>query len=52
MKGDYNIKATAIDKDGNETEWSNKKIRIKVFSTLECKNGKLKVFEGILKEVV
>ena len=51
MKAEYNMKIVAIDEDGESTEWSDNNIRIKVLFTLECENGKIQIFEGILKKI-
>jgi len=51
MKAEYNMKIVSIDAYGEKTEWSDNNIRIKVLFTLECENGKIQIFEGILKKI-
>ena len=44
----YTIKATAINTEGKETEWSNTAKRIKVIFELTYEDGRKEEYKGLL----
>lgn len=50
MKAEYKINIKPIAVDGAICEWSKQNIRLKVRVTVECENGRLRFFDGILCE--